>query len=613
MSSSDSDASLSTYNSTKRASSSNSNRTSLEKSSSKKRASSADSDMSLPTSSSKKRVATDEILDNLTATGRQKKIKLSDALSEYCTAGRKAVVTLSPFANMSLAFHYGMTLDKGGSSSSNISEEQQRRFLAFYNTILDFVPGFRANLDDLSYDELKPYITAISSSMSSQRSDDFSSLKYSMLEYILANCSTDTLQPPIPKSSCKSNRGVNHPRLARELCPKKWLNEFDDDADLQALLIEGYNVCKMEHGLFWLPTGNWPSFLYPADAVYDAEDPIIGLFCGHAGIRAFQHLYLGPAAAGLQDNDDKDGKHGGGKSKCTMYGLTKVTPQSWAWAMCVAWFSLCSCNSYRLTIGSFSLEEFFFAIVETLDDAEDPWTVETLEWINEQVFGKHAAKAMMATSNDADSDLAKMRAKRAAHKQGAPSTTATSNPVASAPPRLPRPKPTRKEAAPSTAATSNSVASAPPRHPPPEPLTPATSNAALVGSIAVSVPPPSQRPVTPPSRLSSLAPSSPLSLLPSPKLPPSLKPGTSIVKPAEPATAPSEPATTDNAPAAPTDHHPPPTARRKVVPKPKPAKPKSSVRPTRLVASCAQVDVEEPAPVIPQKKKAVPRRGRKAA
>ncbi|KAG2151828.1 hypothetical protein BD769DRAFT_1380696 [Suillus cothurnatus] len=346
MSSSDSDASLSTNSSKTRTSSSDSNGTSSKKSRSKKHTSSADSDASLPTSSSKKRVETDEILDNLTATGRQKRIKLSDALSEYRTAGRKAVVTLSPFANVSLAFHYGMTLDKGGSSSSNISEELQRQFLAFYNTILDFIPGFRANLDDLSYDELKPYITA------------------------------------------------------------KWLNEFNEDTDL--------GIQRLQDGTWPLLATNWPSFLYPADAVYDTEDPIIGLFCGHAGIRAFQHLYLGPAAAGLQDNDDEDGKHGGGKSKCTMYGLTKVTPQSWAWAMCVAWFSLCSCNLYRLTIGSFNLEEFFFAIVETLDNAEDPWAVETLRWINEQVFGKHAAKAIMATSDDADSDLAKMQAKRAA-------------------------------------------------------------------------------------------------------------------------------------------------------------------------------------------------------
>jgi hypothetical protein len=72
----------------------------------------------------------------------------------------------------------------------------------------------------------------INSAMSSQRSNDFTSLKHPMLEYILTNRNSDTLQPPIPKSSCKSNRGTNHPRLAHELCPRKWLDKFDIDVDL---------------------------------------------------------------------------------------------------------------------------------------------------------------------------------------------------------------------------------------------------------------------------------------------------------------------------------------------------------------------------------------------
>ncbi|KAG2073828.1 hypothetical protein BDR04DRAFT_1178883 [Suillus decipiens] len=322
---------------------------------------------------------------------------------------------------------------------------------------------------------------------------------------------------------------------------------------------------------------------WTSDAVYDSEDPIIWLFCGHTG----------PAAAGSQDNDDKDRKHGGGKSKCTMYRLTKVTPQSWPWAMCVAWFSLCSCNSYRLTIGSFNLKEFFFAIIEALNDAENPWAVETLEWINEQVFGKHAAKATMAASNNTDSDLAKMWAKRTAHKQGATLPAATSNSVSgSAPPHLPPPKPTCKQGAPSTAATRNSVSSVPPRLPPPKPLTPATGNTALAGSTAAGAPPPGQHAITPVNRLPSVTPSLPLSLPPSP------------TKSTESAIVPSEPATTDNTHAALTDPNPPPTTPPKVVPKPRPARAKSSVCPTHLVTSHAQVDVEEPAPVIPKKKKA---------
>lgn len=110
---------------------------------------------------------------------------------------------------------------------------------------------------------------------------------------------------------------------------------------------------RLQDGTWPLLATNWPSFLYQAGAPYDVEDPNIGLFRGHAGIRvcafssctsifvhlqfsqAFQHLYLGPAAAGSKEKDDNGNKHGGGKSKSSMYGVTKVTPQSWAWAMCV--------------------------------------------------------------------------------------------------------------------------------------------------------------------------------------------------------------------------------------------------------------------------------------
>ncbi|KAG2072181.1 hypothetical protein BDR04DRAFT_1230715 [Suillus decipiens] len=270
MSSSDSDALSSAYNSNKCASSSNSDAM-LPTSNSEKHTSPSSSN------ASKKRVSTDDILDNLTATGRQKKMKLSDVLLEYRMAGRKAVLILNPFASVSLTFHYGMMLDKGGVSNSNISDEQQARYRTFYNGILDMVPGFRATLDEISYDELKPYITVINSAMSSQRSDDFASLKHPMLEYILTNRNSDTLQPPIPKSSCKSNQGTNHPRLARELCPRKWLDKFDIDVDL--------GIQHLQDGTWPLLSTNWPSFLYAADAIYDSEDPNIGLFRGHAGIR----------------------------------------------------------------------------------------------------------------------------------------------------------------------------------------------------------------------------------------------------------------------------------------------------------------------------------------
>ncbi|KAG1881231.1 hypothetical protein F4604DRAFT_1993420 [Suillus subluteus] len=301
--------------------------------------------------------------------------------------------TESLFSNTErISNNYGMMLDKGGVSNSDISDEQQVRYHTFYNGILDMIPGFHATLDEMSYDELKPYITTHH--------------ELTMIQRLR-----------IPQTS--------NAQLVHELCPRKWLDKFDIDVDL--------GIQRLQDGTWPLLSTNWPSFLYAADAIYDSEDPNIGLFCGHAGIRTFQHLYLGPAAAGSEEHNDDDSKHGRSKSKATMYGLTKVTPQAWAWAMCAVWFSLSACNSYKVCIRSFNLEDFFFTILETLNDPEDPWAVETMAWINEQVFGKHAAKAMMAAADDTNSDLAKMRAKCAARKQ----VSAAERPSSPAPPLSP--------------------------------------------------------------------------------------------------------------------------------------------------------------------------------
>ncbi|KAG2072965.1 hypothetical protein BDR04DRAFT_374750 [Suillus decipiens] len=145
----------------------------------------------------------------------------------------------------------------------------------------------------------------------------------------------------------------------------------------------------------------------------------------------------------------------------------------------------------------------------------------------------------MATSNNTNSDLAKMQVKHAAHKQGAALPAATSNSMSgSALPCLPPPKPTHKQGAPSTAVTRNFVSSVLPHLPPPKPLTPATGNTALAGSTIAGAPPPGQHAVTPVNRLPLLTPSSPLSLPPSP------------IKSAKSAIVPSKPATTDNTCAA---------------------------------------------------------------
>jgi len=61
------------------------------------------------------------------------------------------------------------------------------------------------------------------------RSNDSSSLKHDAMGYIMKDPDTEPLVPPIPRGKFKSDRGFNHPVIARMLCPMARLKELDAD------------------------------------------------------------------------------------------------------------------------------------------------------------------------------------------------------------------------------------------------------------------------------------------------------------------------------------------------------------------------------------------------
>jgi len=65
--------------------------------------------------------------------------------------------------------------------------------------------------------------------MGEQKSTDLGSVKHDGLPYLLPDGSA--FNPPIPKSEDKSNRGFNHPQLARMLCPAQKVKSFDKAPD----------------------------------------------------------------------------------------------------------------------------------------------------------------------------------------------------------------------------------------------------------------------------------------------------------------------------------------------------------------------------------------------
>jgi hypothetical protein len=63
------------------------------------------------------------------------------------------------------------------------------------------------------------------------RSDDTGGLKMKAVLYIPLNPKQDPCIPPITNEKSKSDRGFNHPMIARLLCPRKLLDQYDMDPE----------------------------------------------------------------------------------------------------------------------------------------------------------------------------------------------------------------------------------------------------------------------------------------------------------------------------------------------------------------------------------------------
>jgi hypothetical protein len=63
------------------------------------------------------------------------------------------------------------------------------------------------------------------------RSDDTGGLKMKVVLYIAFNPKQDPCIPPITNKKSKSDRGFNHPMIARLLCPRRLLDQYDMDPE----------------------------------------------------------------------------------------------------------------------------------------------------------------------------------------------------------------------------------------------------------------------------------------------------------------------------------------------------------------------------------------------
>ncbi|KAG1728839.1 uncharacterized protein EDB91DRAFT_1021024, partial [Suillus paluster] len=311
----------------------------------------------------------------------------------YRNAGRKASSLLDTFSIPLAAFKTGLRFDRGGKrdlkqyvlyiyvtlwlTRYRLKDVTDRHVL-LYNGLIDYIPGLKSELDNILSKKMNKIIAMVSKGMSDGRSADLSSIKHKGLQYIGLNMysKADALDLPIPEVEDKSMRGLNHLQLARLLCPQKKLDWFDKDPD--------FAMATLQAGEITMTAYNWPTFFYEHD-IYNSAEKTNGLFRNHIVVRLpwfYKHLFIGPSSI---TNDSSNVHNSAKPSKNHVWGLTAVKKYIITYIHVITYFTISSAQHWTRYIGDMDLDELLWAIVEMLDDNEDPWVKDTLTWWNRYV------------------------------------------------------------------------------------------------------------------------------------------------------------------------------------------------------------------------------------
>ncbi|KAK7021003.1 hypothetical protein R3P38DRAFT_3318280 [Favolaschia claudopus] len=237
-----------------------------------------------------------------------------------------------------------------------------------------------------------------------------------------------SLVPNIPRTESKSNRGLNHPMLRNAIIPwpiRIQINELTtptDDSEptptpaakkaLKALM-KGKTIEKKP--ALTGASDAWPSCFY-AENSFNPDDPENGLFCSQFILRVLRHTWTTPSSA--IDGCTKIPKicHANG------HGQFKVTPRMLGYA-CAQARTMISTSEWTEKDGSYKYDKMFDNVLALFEaDETDPWAVETLEWLQNGVFG--VADDDSDDSGDeegAESPATRVRNRRAACRAAASS------------------------------------------------------------------------------------------------------------------------------------------------------------------------------------------------
>ncbi|KAI0063165.1 hypothetical protein BV25DRAFT_1915489 [Artomyces pyxidatus] len=400
--------------------------------------------------------------------------------------------------------------DEESTNVLHASHEVQAYTLKVFDEILGAVPGFRDRLRNFGiYQQFDAFLASMTKLGRTARSNDTTRLKV-LAETHAPLVFNGGLTPPFATPSSKTERGFNHPELARLLCPAVELEKFDaTPIDARGNLLKTGRIA--------VNAKRWPTFLYE-NYKCDPKEPEKGLFRGPLFLRTYRHLFTGPRSP-----RQPLGKvpQGGRPTNAQLHGLTGVTPRTIAYSAVHGRFSISHIEQWQVEDGDFNYKEFYYNIIELFEDTEDPWVQETIQWLNAAIFGNCDGQKLKPETTDEASSAewdnftlrraqrkAKAAAEALAQTGNGPSSSGTSAPVTEAQQTL------------STRAPS----AAPPPSTPPATHDPKSAD--VLGDVEerISRPTTPAPPSTPPTGNQSsprMLPSSPLT---SPSPPPASKP-----------------------------------------------------------------------------------------
>lgn len=227
--------------------------------------------------------------------------------------------------------------------------------------------------------------------------------------------------------------GINHPVLARFLCPVRELKRFSEDTDKA---LKDIQCGKVQLTAFVLPAFLWAGD--PPGQDYDDDNMFEGMFDGYLLERTMRHIFTSPSSA-----------YGGDKRatrtcNAALHDMTTVEAAHIAYGCLQARFCISAKNTWSETDGAFNYREFYNNIIELIEDSPDPeWKEDLLKAWNVKLFKNEEGRDSNSTRDDdktsgshkgRDNDLARVHAQMAARR----AAKAVPTP---APPREPTPAP----------------------------------------------------------------------------------------------------------------------------------------------------------------------------